>query len=299
MPARKAYKFASRARVAESRVKLQLAAAGFASPVYTFAVDVDQLDLDRYAGGEAARKIVVAGAASARTPRRSARERYADDRRAEVGRREGIQREDRAAMSFAGEIVAWQRAHGRHDLPWQGTRDPYRIWVSEIMLQQTQVATVIPYYSRFIARFPDVAALAAAHEDEVLAHWSGLGYYSRARNLHRAAQRGPRRHGGRFPRDVRGGRRAARHRPLDRRARSWCSRTARATPILDGNVKRVLARVCGIAGYPGRQGDARSAVARSGAPAAAPRRRGVHAGPDGSGRERMRAPAAEMRSLSR
>src|SRR5882757_2905258 len=90
--------------------------------------------------------------------------------------------------SFAARVVRWQRTHGRHGLPWQGTRDAYRIWLSEIMLQQTQVATVIPYYARFIARFPDVAALAGGAEDDVLALWSGLGYYARARNLHRAAR---------------------------------------------------------------------------------------------------------------
>src|SRR5674476_525440 len=102
--------------------------------------------------------------------------------------------------SFSSRLIAWQRTHGRHDLPWQGA-DAYRIWLSEIMLQQTQVATVIPYYQRFESRFPDIAALAAAPEDEVLAHWSGLGYYSRARNLHRAAQSIMQQHGGSFPRD--------------------------------------------------------------------------------------------------
>ena len=90
--------------------------------------------------------------------------------------------------SFATRIVAWQREHGRHDLPWQGTRDPYRIWLAEIMLQQTQVATVIPYYLRFLSHFPTITVLAAAAEDEVLRLWSGLGYYARARNLHRTAQ---------------------------------------------------------------------------------------------------------------
>src|SRR5205809_6928492 len=89
---------------------------------------------------------------------------------------------------FASRVIAWQRIHGRHDLPWQDTRDAYRIWLSEIMLQQTQVATVLPYYERFVARFPAVEDLAAAGEDEVLALWSGLGYYARARNLHRAAR---------------------------------------------------------------------------------------------------------------
>jgi A/G-specific adenine glycosylase len=90
--------------------------------------------------------------------------------------------------SFASRVVRWQRAHGRHDLPWQGTRDAYRIWLSEIMLQQTQVSTVIGYYQRFLARFPDVGALAAASEEDVMGLWSGLGYYARARNLHRAAR---------------------------------------------------------------------------------------------------------------
>jgi A/G-specific adenine glycosylase len=89
---------------------------------------------------------------------------------------------------FSASIIQWQRQHGRHDLPWQNTRDPYAIWVSEIMLQQTQVSAVIGYYRRFMQRFPDIARLAAATQDEVLQHWSGLGYYSRARNLHRAAR---------------------------------------------------------------------------------------------------------------
>ena len=102
--------------------------------------------------------------------------------------------------SFAAKLIAWQKQHGRHDLPWQGTRDPYAIWLAEIMLQQTQVATVVPYYLRYLARFPDVVALAAAPLDAVLRLWSGLGYYSRARNLHRAAQLIAEAHGGRFPR---------------------------------------------------------------------------------------------------
>src|SRR5258708_31903813 len=100
---------------------------------------------------------------------------------------------------FASRVARWQRAHGRHGLPWQGTRDAYRIWLSEIMLQQTQVAAVIPYYERFVARFPTVAALAQASEEEVLALWSGLGYYARARNIHHAAREVAERHGGRFP----------------------------------------------------------------------------------------------------
>src|SRR6476659_3257174 len=100
---------------------------------------------------------------------------------------------------FAARVIAWQRSHGRHDLPWQGTRDAYRIWLSEIMLQQTQVATALPYFERFIARFPTVAALAAAGEEEVMRLWSGLGYYARARNLHAAARAVAERHGGVFP----------------------------------------------------------------------------------------------------
>ena len=100
---------------------------------------------------------------------------------------------------FSSRLITWQKQHGRHDLPWQHA-DAYRVWLSEIMLQQTQVATVIPYYQRFIAAFPDVAALAAATEDQVLAHWSGLGYYARGRNLHKAAQIVVEKFNGEFPR---------------------------------------------------------------------------------------------------
>jgi A/G-specific adenine glycosylase len=155
-----------------------------------------------------------------------------------------------AGREFAKRLTAWQRRHGRHDLPWQGTRDPYAIWVSEIMLQQTQVATVIPYYRRFLARFPDLASLAAAPEDDVLALWSGLGYYSRARNLHRAARLVMEHHGGAFPRDSRSiaalpgvGRSTA----AAIAAFAWGERGA----ILDGNVKRVLARCFAVEGFPG------------------------------------------------
>lgn len=158
------------------------------------------------------------------------------------------QAELRAA--FAERLIAWQRRHGRHDLPWQNTRDPYRIWLSEIMLQQTQVATVIPYYARFLARFPDVAALAAASADDVMALWAGLGYYTRARNLHRCAQVVVEQHGGEFPASPEAlatlpgiGRSTA-------AAIASFAFGARAT-ILDGNVKRVLARIFGIDGFPG------------------------------------------------
>jgi A/G-specific adenine glycosylase len=103
---------------------------------------------------------------------------------------------------FAQRLVAWQHGHGRHDLPWQQNRDPYRVWLSEIMLQQTQVSTVMGYFQRFLDRFPTVNALAQAHQDEVLGLWSGLGYYSRARNLHRCAQHVVAELGGVFPADV-------------------------------------------------------------------------------------------------
>ncbi len=153
---------------------------------------------------------------------------------------------------FAQRVIDWQRTHGRHDLPWQQTRDPYRIWLSEIMLQQTQVSAVLPYYARFLARFPDLNSLAAAPEDAVLALWSGLGYYARARNLHRAARLIAQKHGGEFPanfdailtlpgigRSTAGA--IANFAFGDRRA------------ILDGNVKRVLTRVFGVAGFPGER----------------------------------------------
>ena len=100
---------------------------------------------------------------------------------------------------FAARLLRWFDAHGRHDLPWQQARSPYRVWLSEVMLQQTQVTTVIPYFERFVTRFPDLATLAAATVDEVLSHWSGLGYYSRGRNLHRAAQRCTEHHSGELP----------------------------------------------------------------------------------------------------
>jgi A/G-specific adenine glycosylase len=151
---------------------------------------------------------------------------------------------------FSVRLIAWQREHGRHDLPWQNTRDPYRIWLSEIMLQQTQVSTVIPYYARFLARFPDVASLAAAPADDVMALWAGLGYYSRARNLHRCAQVVVEQHDGAFPESVD----ALAELPGIGRSTAAAVASfafgARAT-ILDGNVKRVLARVFGVEGFPG------------------------------------------------
>ncbi|HEU0219200.1 MAG TPA: A/G-specific adenine glycosylase [Gallionella sp.] len=183
---------------------------------------------------------------------------------------------------FAVRLIRWQRTHGRHDLPWQGadgmTRcaqasgagvpsprllpqtagsasnvseaDAYHVWLSEVMLQQTQVATVIPYYRRFVASFPNIASLAAASEEQVLTHWSGLGYYARGRNLHKAAQFIVERFNGEFPRKIEDilelpgiGRSTA----AAICALAFHERRA----ILDGNVKRVLARYCGIAGWAG------------------------------------------------
>jgi len=160
--------------------------------------------------------------------------------------------ENADGRTFAGRLIAWQREAGRHDLPWQRLRDPYPIWLSEIMLQQTQVAAVIPYFQRFVDRFPDIRSLAAAGEDEVLALWSGLGYYARARNLHRAAQQVVERHGGEFPRAF------AHIADLPGIGRSTAGAIAvfafgARHAILDGNVKRVLARCFGIAGYPGER----------------------------------------------
>ncbi len=151
--------------------------------------------------------------------------------------------------TFAARLIAWQRVHGRHDLPWQGA-DAYRVWLSEIMLQQTQVATVIPYYQRFVASFPDIAALAAASEEQVLEHWSGLGYYARGRNLHRAARLIVEKYHGEFPDEF------EKIIELPGIGRSTAAAICALAfhqhrAILDGNVKRVLARYCGIAGWTG------------------------------------------------
>lgn len=154
-------------------------------------------------------------------------------------------------MTFATRLLAWYDRNGRKNLPWHRDRSPYRVWVSEIMLQQTQVATVIPYFERFMQRFPAVSDLAAAELDEVLHLWTGLGYYARARNLHRAAQVIAAEHGGRFPeafdavlalpgigRSTAG---AILAQALDQRH-----------AILDGNAKRVLARYHAVEGWPGK-----------------------------------------------
>ena len=154
--------------------------------------------------------------------------------------------------NFAARIIEWQTRHGRHDLPWQASRDPYRVWLSEIMLQQTQVVTVIGYFLRFVARFPNLQALSEAPAGEVMAAWSGLGYYARARNLHACARLLVQAHGGRFPEAPEAiaalpgiGRSTA-------NAIAVFCFGARAA-ILDGNVKRVLCRHFGVEGYPGER----------------------------------------------
>jgi len=153
-------------------------------------------------------------------------------------------------VNLSDRLIRWQKSHGRHDLPWQNTRDPYRVWLSEIMLQQTQVGTVIPYYLRFLARFADLAALASAPVEQVMVLWSGLGYYARARNLHACAQAVVSEHGGAFPRspDAIAG--------LPGIGRSTANAIAvfcfdARMPILDGNVKRLLCRHAGIEGFSG------------------------------------------------
>ena len=155
-----------------------------------------------------------------------------------------------ARDDYATHLLRWFDVSGRHDLPWQHPRTPYRVWLSEIMLQQTQVRVVIPYFERFVAALPDVRALADASLDEVLALWSGLGYYARARNLHAAARACADGHGGDLPRDfdallaLPGIGRSTAGAIL---SQAWGDRF----PILDGNVKRVLCRVHGIDGWPG------------------------------------------------
>ncbi|HPQ25336.1 MAG TPA: A/G-specific adenine glycosylase [Gammaproteobacteria bacterium] len=151
---------------------------------------------------------------------------------------------------FAARVLEWFEHHGRRHLPWQHGVTAYRVWVSEIMLQQTQVATVIPYFERFMRRFPTVEILAEAPLDEVLHHWSGLGYYARARNLHRAAQQVCARFGGEFPRDLQV------LQTLPGIGRSTAAAVlslahGQRETILDGNVKRVIARCFAVPGWPG------------------------------------------------
>lgn len=152
---------------------------------------------------------------------------------------------------FSKQIIAWYRQNGRKDLPWQQNPTPYRVWISEIMLQQTQVSTVIPYYERFMQRFPDLPQLAEASLDEVLHHWSGLGYYARARNLHRAARHIQDELAGRFPVTLT----ALMELPGIGRSTAGAILSlalGEPFPILDGNVKRVLARCFAVPGWPGK-----------------------------------------------
>ena len=159
---------------------------------------------------------------------------------------------DYADPTFSADLIAWQQQHGRHTLPWQNTRDAYLVWLSEIMLQQTQVSAVLGYYARFLERFPTLRSLAEAPVEDVMAQWSGLGYYTRARNLHKCAQRVVAEYDGEFPSDP------ALLAELPGIGRSTAaaiaafSSGARAA-IMDGNVKRVFARVFGIAAYPGEK----------------------------------------------
>jgi A/G-specific adenine glycosylase len=151
---------------------------------------------------------------------------------------------------FSSAVLDWYDRHGRHDLPWQQGITPYRVWVSEIMLQQTQVSTVLNYFDRFMASLPTVEALASAPEDEVLHLWTGLGYYTRARNLQKTAKIVVAEYGGEFPRDV--------EKLVELPGIGLSTAGAIASlsmglraPILDGNVKRVLARFTAQEGYPG------------------------------------------------
>jgi len=163
---------------------------------------------------------------------------------------------------FARRLLRWFDSHGRKDLPWQRGSDAYRVWLSEIMLQQTQVATVIPYFERFIDRFPTVADLASAGADEVLHHWTGLGYYARARNLHHTARQVVQEHAGQFPQQP------SELEQLPGIGRSTAAAIAaiaygRRAAILDGNAKRVLARYHAVPGHPGQSGTLKTLWARA------------------------------------
>jgi A/G-specific adenine glycosylase len=156
------------------------------------------------------------------------------------------------SSAFSQAVLSWFDDNGRHDLPWQHNKTPYRVWVSEIMLQQTQVVTVIPYYERFMASFPTVQDLASASSDEVLHHWTGLGYYARARNLHKCAQTVVNDFGGEFPQTV------EELEALSGIGRSTAGAIAsismdKHAAILDGNVKRVLSRFHAVEGWPGNK----------------------------------------------
>ena len=154
-------------------------------------------------------------------------------------------------MSFSDRLLDWYRLHGRHDLPWQKNTSLYRTWVSEIMLQQTQVATVIPYFEKFMQRFPGISELAQASQDDVLLHWAGLGYYSRARNLHKAARLIAEQHDGHFPQSYEDALALPGIGPSTAGA-ILAQALGQRHAILDGNVKRVLARYQAVEGWPGQ-----------------------------------------------
>ena len=154
------------------------------------------------------------------------------------------------STSFSQRVLRWAAKHGRHDLPWQKAVSPYRVWISEIMLQQTRVETVIPYFEKFMQRFPDVEALADASQDDVLHYWSGLGYYARARNMHAAAQQIQNEYAGNFPQEFE---QVVALKGIGRSTAAAILSLSLNKPyaILDGNVKRVLARHGAVHGWPG------------------------------------------------
>ncbi len=206
-----------------------------------------------------------------------------------------IQLKPRALRTFQSRLLAWFRTH-RRELPWRASRDPYRIWVAEIMLQQTRVAAVIPYYDRFLRRFPDVRTLARARQPEVLKFWSGLGYYSRARNLHSAAKTIMSKHNGEFPRDVN----AALGLPgIGHYTAAAVLSIAYDEPlaVLDGNVARVLARLGACPrrfAHPAYMG---KSLKNSGSITRARRRERLESSPHGTGRDNLHPAIAALPGL--
>ncbi len=201
-----------------------------------------------------------------------------------------------ASLPFAQRLLDWWDQHGRHDLPWQHPRTPYRVWISEIMLQQTQVGTVIPYFERWMQDFPDVPTLAAAPLDEVLSHWSGLGYYARARNLHRAAIRCVEEHGGDLPQ----GAEALGALPgigLSTANAIVSQSTDQPAAVLDGNVRRVLARHAAVEGWTGQAAVQKQLWLEAEMRLPARARRRLHAGRHGSRRHALHPLEAGLRAL--
>ncbi len=168
-----------------------------------------------------------------------------------IPKTESVKISQASATTFSDKVLSWYQQQGRKSLPWQQNKTPYRVWISEIMLQQTQVATVIPYYQRFMESFPTIADLAKADEDKVLHHWTGLGYYARARNLHKAAKHIVNQHSGEFPQNLE----AVIALPGIGRSTAGAILSLSLNKhhsILDGNVKRVLARCYTVTGYNGQ-----------------------------------------------